>query len=132
MIAVVILLVVTGTVMSAMMQMAQTQGTIANRTEMHSSVRSATEVLQQEIGQAGKISLPTSGPTTMATAVALGADPNVPVTATVVLSPSANGVFDGMLLIVDTGDNEETVAVTNPIPATNTFTGVFSLAHAAN
>ena len=49
MVAVVILLAVTGTVMTAMMQMALTQGTIANRTEMHSSVRSATEVLQQEI-----------------------------------------------------------------------------------
>ncbi len=131
MIAVVILLVVTGAVMTAMMQMTLTQGTIANRTEMHSSVRSATEVLQQEIGQAGKISLPTSGPTTMLTAVALGADPNVPVTAAVVLSPNANGLFNGMLLIVGTGDNEETVPVSNLISATNTFTGIFSQAHAA-
>ena len=132
MVAVVILLAVTGTVMTAMMQMTLTQGTVANRTEMHSSVRSATEVLQQEIGQAGKISLPALGPTTMSTAVTLGADPNVPVTATVVLSPNANGLFNGMRLVVDTGDNEETVTVSNLISSSNSFTGTFALAHAAN
>ena len=130
MVAVIILLVVTGTVMTAMMQMTLTQGTIANRTEMHSSVRSATEVLQQEIGQAGKISLPSNGPTKMTTAVALGADPNVPVTIGTAALDSMNGVFNGMLLVVDTGDNEETVTVTNPLAST--FTGTFSLAHAAN
>jgi len=130
MVAVVILLAVTGTVMTAMMQMALTQGTIANRTEMHSSVRSATEVLQQEIGQAGKISVPSNGPTKMTTAVALGADPNVPVTITNAALDSMNGVFNGMLLVVDTGDNEETVTVTSPLAST--FTGTFSLAHAAN
>jgi prepilin-type N-terminal cleavage/methylation domain-containing protein len=57
MVVLVILLGVTAIVMGGMMQMAMTQGTIANRTEMHSSVRSATELLQQEIGQAGKIVL---------------------------------------------------------------------------
>src|SRR6266446_6048064 len=58
--AIAILLVVTGIVMSAMMQMTMTQGTIGNRTEMHSSVRSATELLQQEIGQAGRVASPAS------------------------------------------------------------------------
>jgi len=130
MVAVVILLAVTGTVMTAMMQMALTQGPVANRTETHSSVRSATEVLQQEIGQAGKISVPSNGPTKMTTAVALGADPNVPVTITNAALDSMNGVFNGMLLVVDTGDNEETVTVTSPLAST--FTGTFSLAHAAN
>src|SRR5260221_9509745 len=69
MITLVILLGVTGIVMLAMMQMTNTQGSVANRTAMHSSVRSATELLQQEIGQAGKIALPTGGPTQMSTAV---------------------------------------------------------------
>src|ERR1700739_786104 len=54
-----IFLAVSAIVMSGMLQMMWTQGTIANRTEMHTSVRSATELLQQEIGQAGKVSLPT-------------------------------------------------------------------------
>src|SRR5215471_18147260 len=58
-ISLVILLGVSAIVMSGMVQMMWTQGTITNRTEMHTSVRSATELLQQEIGQAGKMSLPT-------------------------------------------------------------------------
>lgn len=134
MIALVILLSITSIVMRGMMQMILTQGTIANRTEMHSSVRSATEVLQQEIGQAGKIALPTTptaGPTKMTTVVALGADPNVPVTVPVVLD-SVAGVYNGMLLVIDTGDSEETVAVTGLVAATKTFTGTFMLAHALN
>jgi len=61
-IALVVLLGVSAIVMSGMVQMMWTQGTITNRTEMHTSVRSATELLQQEIGQAGKISLPTPPP----------------------------------------------------------------------
>jgi len=46
-VALVVLLAVSGIVMAGMMQLMQTQGTIANRTEMHTSVRSATELLQQ-------------------------------------------------------------------------------------
>src|SRR5229473_3220309 len=59
MVSLVVLLAVSAIVMGGMNQMMKTQGTVANRTEMHTSVRDATEVLEQEIGQAGKISLPT-------------------------------------------------------------------------
>src|SRR5207248_5847913 len=58
MVSLVVLLGVSAIVMSGMVQMMYTEGTITNRTEMHTSVRSATELLEQEIGQAGKISLP--------------------------------------------------------------------------
>jgi len=51
--ALLVLLVVAGIVMSGMSQMMNSQNQIANRTEMHAGVRSATELLQQEIGQAG-------------------------------------------------------------------------------
>src|SRR5882724_9397565 len=47
-----------GVVVGALIGMTKTQGTISNRTEMHSSIRSATELLEQEIGQAGSIGLP--------------------------------------------------------------------------
>src|SRR5215831_3314716 len=63
-ISLVILLGVSAIVMSGLVQMMWTQGTITNRTEMHTSVRSATELLQQEIGQAGRISLPPTPPAT--------------------------------------------------------------------
>jgi len=48
MLAMAIYVVIASIVMSGMIQMLRTQGTIANRTEMHTSVRSATELLQQE------------------------------------------------------------------------------------
>src|SRR5229473_2723545 len=57
MVALAVLFAVGGIVMSGMVQLMKTQGTIANRTDMHTSVRSATELLEQEIGQAGRLSL---------------------------------------------------------------------------
>src|SRR5436309_12458980 len=55
-----LLLVVSSIVTSALMQMTNPQQTIWNRTEMHSGVRGATELLQQEVGQAGLIGLPST------------------------------------------------------------------------
>jgi len=125
--AIAILLVVTGIVMSAMMQMTMTQGTVANRTEMHSSVRSATELLQQEIGQAGKISLPATAVTLSA---ALGTPASPPISAPAVLN-HATGIFQNDQLMIDTGDNEETVTVNSVVAATRTITAIFTLPHAA-
>jgi prepilin-type N-terminal cleavage/methylation domain-containing protein len=118
--AIAILLVVTGIVMSAMMQMTMTQGTVANRTEMHSSVRSATELLQQEIGQAGKVALP--GLPTLSTAVAAG---NLGTAMTVTVS-DATGMFNGEQLVIDTGDNEETVTISVVSLLANTFSAIFT------
>jgi prepilin-type N-terminal cleavage/methylation domain-containing protein len=55
-----LLLVVSSIVTSALLQMTNQQQTIWNRTEMHSGIRGATELLQQEVGQAGRIALPNS------------------------------------------------------------------------
>src|SRR5216683_806974 len=135
MITLFILLSVAGIVMMAMMQMTNTQGTVANRTAMHSSIRSATELLQQEIGQAGKIAFPPAslgGPTQMNTAITAAQIVNTDIGWTGAVSlDGAAGVYNGMLLVVDTGDEEETVAVTNLVTATKTFTGTFLLPHAA-
>jgi len=134
MLSLAILLVVTGIVMSFMMQMTVTQASVGNRTEMHSSVRSATELLQQEIGQAGKIALPTAangGPTKMITAITAAQIVNTDTgyTGAVVLD-GVTGVYNGMLLTIDTGDQEETVAITN-LTSTG-FTGAFFQTHLAN
>src|SRR5579864_2957322 len=53
-----ILLIVSGVVTQALLQMTTSQATIWNRTEMHSGIRGATELLEQEMGQAGRLSLP--------------------------------------------------------------------------
>ncbi len=145
MIALIVLLAVSGIVMSGMVQMMKTQGTIANRTEMHTSVRSATELLQQEIGQAGKISLPTPPAGlvwAMVTPVAVPTDKPVPWTVTfnvfsppTALVPNAPVLFEGEWVTVDTGLNQETVQLTclagkgNCPFTSNTWNATFYFTH---
>lgn len=114
-----ILGMVMAVLLSGLMQSMNVQGTIKNRTEMHTNVRNATELLQQEIGQAGRISLPAA--LTLSAAVAAGTQ-----TASV---SSSSGMFAGMYLDVDTGANYETVQAT--AVGTNSFTAQFTFAHAS-
>jgi len=86
---------------------------------MHSGVRGATELLQQEVGQAGRLTLPAPASLISATT---GATSSVSVSST-------NGMFVGELLAVDTGDNLETVAVTGL--TSNSVSGLFLNDHAA-
>src|SRR5437763_11941173 len=53
-IAMAIMLLISGAATSALMKMTGAQATIWNRTQMHSGIRGATEVLQQEVGQADR------------------------------------------------------------------------------
>src|SRR5262245_14652415 len=70
-VAVTILLIISGAVTSGLLQVTTSQKTIWNRTQLHAGVRSATELLQQEVGQAGRVALP--GTATLAASVATGA-----------------------------------------------------------
>ena len=132
--ALVVLLVVAGIVMSGMSQMMNSQSQIANRTEMHAGVRSATELLQQEIGQAGKVSLaPPNANVTLHAAVA--ASPTTPVAFSLDSSTGSASVYPTEVLTVDEGPNQEVITVSGTSSApTATFinphaagTPVFSL-----
>jgi len=92
MVSLVVLLIVMSIVMSGMAQLTAGQGTIVNRTEMHRSVRGATELLQQEVGQAGRISLPAT--------VALSAAASASSSAESVAVSSTAGMYVGMYLDV--------------------------------
>lgn len=92
---------------------------VGNRAEMHGSVRSATELMQQEIGQAGRIALP--GPISLAAAVLKG-------TNTVALT-SSTGLFPGVKVVIGAGDQTETVTVSAIVGAS--ITATFVLNHAA-
>lgn len=149
MVALVVLLAVSAVVMSGMMQMMKTEGTITNRTEMHTSVRSATELLEQEIGQAGKLSLPTPpagqawAMTSGVLAAAFGTTPDVPVTVPGVTfnvfdpTDPAQGpvLFEGEWVTVDTGLNKEAVQLICPAGSgncpnpSNTWNATFSNTH---
>jgi len=121
MVALTVLLVVMGVVMTSMIQFSQTQSLVWNRANMHGGVRSATELLQQEVGQAGRVSL-TPGLTTTAAIT-------VPGTFTVGVSSTAN-MFLGEQLVIDAGDKEETVTAKAPITATS-FAANFVQTHSA-
>src|SRR5262249_7029745 len=138
-----LLLVVSSIVTSALLQLTNQQQTIWNRTEMHSGVRGATELLQQEVGQAGRIALPY--PVTAAAITTVPASPAVcqPVT-NVLLSTTVAGAnptdgmwYDaptntGILLTWLDGNNAETVRVTSVNSAAHTIDACFFSNHAAN
>ena len=119
-VSMVTLLVVSGTVTAALMQITNAELTLWNRTQMHSGVRSATELLQQEVGQAGRVALPAAA--TLTGGVAPG-------TSAVAVSNVA-GMFVGERLVVGTGASEETVTVTAVDKGGSQVTAAFSLAHA--
>ena len=90
---------------------------VGNRTEMHGSVRGATELMQQEIGQAGRIALPLPIATTGTVLKGAG---------TITVSTTM-GLFVGVHAVIGAGDQTETVTVT--AMTGTSLTGVFGLAH---
>jgi prepilin-type N-terminal cleavage/methylation domain-containing protein len=119
-VAVVVLMVVSGTVIRGVMDMADLHSTLSNRSDMHSGVRNVTELLTQEIGQAGKVALP--GIVTIANGTIVG--------ATALTVSSSTGMFVGEQLLIDTGANAETVTVT-AIAGTTLTTSAMGYAHDA-
>src|SRR5262245_46610578 len=84
-------MIVSAIATTALTQMTNSQATIWNRTEMHSGIRGATEPLQQEVGQAGRITLPT-------TSVAMTTAVNVPA-GTFPCTPVFGGGWTGGLTV---------------------------------
>lgn len=134
-----VLLTVSSIVTTALLQMTNAQTTIWNRTEMHSGIRGATELLQQEVGQAGRITLP--GTVTLGTAVVAAAacDPGTPtLNAVTVGVTSIAGMFASagpppayiMLSTLD-GDNIESVKVAALLTSPPRITACFTKAHPA-
>jgi prepilin-type N-terminal cleavage/methylation domain-containing protein len=139
-VATTILLVVSSVVSSGLLQLTTAHRAISNRTDMHSGIRSATELLQQEVGQAGRVSLPGST-VTLSGAVAAGpATVRVIQTIDGVTAPSVSGIFPNELLVIDSGGPnpcvatlpcQETVAVTAVNPLNNQITANFAFPHNA-
>src|SRR5579862_9840911 len=117
-----VLVIVSGIVMTGIHGMAMSQSTLQNRTEMHANVRSATELLQQEIGQAGRVALPATATLTSAVLAAGSASPTV---------SSATGLFVGEQLVIDAGASEETVTLTAVTASPAAITAVFINTHSS-
>jgi len=119
-IATAVLLLLFSSALPALKQTTMFSRTVGDSSEMHGSVRGATELLQQEIGQAGRVAIPATR--TLSGAVAKG-------TATATLD-STDGFFVGAQVVVGTGELQETVTLT--ALTSTTMTGVFALDHVAN
>ena len=120
-VAMAIMMVISGAAVAALLKMTAAQATIWNRTQMHSGIRGATEVLQQEVGQAGRIALPgTTAPTILSDiTLAVGAQP--------VNVSNTSGMFVGQKMTVDAGGNQEIVTLT--AVSSTQISGVFTKNH---
>jgi type II secretory pathway pseudopilin PulG len=119
-IATAVLLLLFSAAMPALNQTMMFNRTVGDLSEMHGSVRGATELMQQEIGQAGRVALP--GTINLAAAAPKG-------TSTVALNTTA-GLFVGAQIVVGAGEQTETVTIT-ALTAPN-ITAVFGLDHFPN
>ena len=131
-IAMTVMLLISGAAMTALLKMMSTQATIWNRTQMHSGIRGATEVLQQEVGQAGRIALPNK--VRLVAGVTAGAGQVVQLQCNPGCASSAPlaGMFTGMKLVVDGASTQETVTISGMDTGANTITATFKEDHAAN
>jgi prepilin-type N-terminal cleavage/methylation domain-containing protein len=122
-IAMTIMLLISGAATTALLKMTSTQATIWNRTQMHSGIRGATEVLQQEVGQAGKVALPNT--VTLSGAVSANSTTAQTVTVTSTSSPVTSGMFVGEQLLIDAAC-ADTAATCTSYQETVTLTAVTS------
>ncbi|MGE0448588.1 MAG: type II secretion system protein J [Vicinamibacterales bacterium] len=132
-VAISIFLVVSAAVLDGLMNVSKVSATVANRTQMHAGVRNATELLQQEVGQAGRVALPNR--VRLAAAAAQGnatvALEAIDAAGNVLNSASAvKSMFVGEKLVVGTGSVEETVTLTGVNALTNQITAAFAWSHA--
>jgi prepilin-type N-terminal cleavage/methylation domain-containing protein len=118
----VILSVILGAIVSLISSAVQTHTRTEVRSDMYENVRGVAEMMAQEIGQSGLVSLP---PSTLGAAVASNA------LAQSVAVTSTNSMYAGEQLLVDAGNNEELVTVTAVNPTANTITSIFGKSHAA-
>ena len=119
MVTTLILLTVSGVVITGVLNMTQVNTTVTNRSAMFAGVRNATALLQQEVGQAGRISLP--APVKVAVNAAAG--------ATTVEVDTPEDMFVGEHLVIGTGNTQETVTITGIAGNVITFGTAFQNAH---
>lgn len=127
-----ILMTIMGAVLSLMSVQQKSTQNQQVKGDMYETLRGASELMTQEIGQAGLVSLPgvTSSPAvaqpTLTQAVAANPVPQaVPITAGTV-----DSMFVGEKLLIDTGALEELVTLTAVSASTDQITAIFNNAHA--
>src|ERR1051326_4417281 len=120
MMATIILMEISGTTLSILGNYQKQYTSTVLKADMHGGLRSTIELLEQEIGQAGLVSL---AQTTLSANVATG-------TQTVAVG-SVTGMFVGEKLQIDLGSAQETVAITSINTSSKTIGGVFQSSHSS-
>jgi prepilin-type N-terminal cleavage/methylation domain-containing protein len=127
-----VLLVVAGAVISIISENEKTYGRTAQQSDMYENVRAVAELMAQEVGQAGFVDLPgggTSGATLSAGVTKSATAQTVAVSSTTSMYAGSPAGSPGEILLVDTGINEEPVAITSL--TSTSITGIFLNSHAS-
>ena len=119
MVTTLILLTVSGVVINGVLNMTQLNKTVTNRSAMFAGVRNATALLQQEVGQAGRVALP--APVEIDGGAAAG-DSKLTLSST-------EDMFIGEYLVIGTGNTSETRAIKEIAGSDVTFTEAFENKH---
>jgi prepilin-type N-terminal cleavage/methylation domain-containing protein len=128
MISVGILLTISAFMMRGTLDMTNLNTKQSNLSEMHAGIRNATSLLQQEVGQAGRLAFPAA--VTAPNAIATGDQ-------WVIVTPSVTSMFVGMRLEivgkspVPTTDVEEIVTVTAVDPGNSRIRAMFTFDYVA-
>jgi len=120
MVSVALLLVIAGAVFLVMMAHQKLSATQHLKADMYLSIRGATELMTQEIGQAGLVTLP---PSQLSAAVTASTSPRT------VEITSTTSMYVGEKLLVDTASSQELVTVTALNTSPSQITGVFNNNH---
>jgi type II secretory pathway pseudopilin PulG len=118
-----ILVTISGFMMHGFVDMNRLNQEQSNRAEMHAAIRNVTALLQQEVGQAGRLAFP--APVSLTAAFAASATP------TWATLTSVSGMFVGMRLVVGQGATQELVTVTGMNAGANQIQALFGSAHAS-
>ena len=126
MISVGILMTISALMMRGTLDMTNLNTKQSNLSEMHAGIRNATALLQQEVGQAGRLAFPAL--VTVAAPIPLGDQ-------WVTVAPSVTSMFVGEKLEIlgsnASGDVEEIVTVTGVDTASNSIRAVFATSYFA-
>lgn len=122
-VSVAILMVVSGLMMRGTLDMSRLGAQQSNRSEMHAGVRNATALLQQEVGQAGRVAFRAAA-SLQGGVTAVGNQWRT-------VNPSVAGMFAGLRLVVGLGGTQEIVQVLEVNTATNQIRANFTALHAA-
>jgi Tfp pilus assembly protein PilW len=116
-----LMLVISGGIFLAISSSQQSYARTEQKADMYENVRGVAELMSQEIGQAGLVSLPAS---TLTAAVSANA------TAQPVNVSSTNSMFVNEQVLVDAGTNNEELVTLTGVTAI-AITGIFGKPHAA-